>query len=136
MKDELPVILNVYKISSGSFIDKLGFSIFHTAIEYDNTEFAFGYTSRENFSGVYDIKPMSFDDGTFVESIIIGYCTRRNYFNKLEKLKTFYLGNSYNLLLKNCNHFTNDFCKSLFEKEIPKRYTSFLKFGEFLRKIF
>jgi hypothetical protein len=136
MKEELPVILNVYKLTESSFLYKIGITIYHTAIEFDNNEFAFGSTSKEKFSGVYDIKPMSFDDGIFVESIIIGTSSRRNFFVNLEKLKAFYIGNTYNFIMKNCNHFTNDFSKTLFHKEIPKKYRSFLKFGEFLRKIF
>jgi hypothetical protein len=136
MKEELSVILNVYKLKEGSFLHKLGVTLYHTAIEYDNTEYAFGFINREKISGIYDIKPMSFNDGTYVESIVIGKASRRNFFVNLEKLKSFYLGNTYNFIMKNCNHFTNDISKILFNKDIPIKYRSFLKFGEFLRKIF
>jgi hypothetical protein len=136
MKDQLPVVLNVYIINEDSLINSLGITLYHTAIEYDNTEYAFGSLDEVDRSGVYDIKPMSFDEGTFVESINLGTASRRQFFVKLEKLKLLYLGTSYNLLTKNCNHFTNDFIRLLFNKEIPKKFTSFLKLGEFLRNLF
>ena len=137
MRDNLPVILNVYKIRENSILHSLGLNLYHTAIEYDNTEYAFGKVMDSNKSGIYDITPMSFDDGLYVESINLGNVSRRQFFVKLEKLKLPYRGNSYNLLTKNCNHFTNDLIHLLVSnKTIPSKYTSFLKLGEFLRKIF
>jgi hypothetical protein len=136
MKDTLPVVLNIYRIAEDSVINKLGIAIYHTAIEYDCTEFAFGFLDKAGISGIYDIKPMSFDEGTFVESIKLGNISRRQFFNKLDQIKREYMANSYNIVTKNCNHFTNDFVKMLFDREIPKKYSSFLKLGEFLRKIF
>jgi hypothetical protein len=135
MKETLPVILNVYRIKEDSLVTLLGFSIFHTAIEYDNNEYAFGYTNKQT-SGVYEIKPMSYDEGTYVESITLGHADRRTFFKILSKLKSEYIGITYNFLLKNCNHFTNTIANHLFNKEIPIKYTSFLKLGEVLRKIF
>ena len=135
MKNSLSVIINVYKIAEDTILDDVGIDIYHTAIEYDNTEFAFGYLEEEGSCGVYDIKPMSYDEGTYVESIQVGYATRRQFFNKLENIKRNYLGNSYNIITKNCNHFTNDMIMALFNIELPKKYSSFLKFGEFLRKL-
>ena len=137
MRDSLPVILNVYKIKENSILHLLGLNLYHTAIEYDSTEYAFGKVTDPNKSGIYDITPMSFEDGLYVESINLGNISRRHFFIKLEKLKLLYQGDTYNLLTKNCNHFTNDLINLLFSnKTIPSKYTSFLKLGEFLRKIF
>jgi len=137
MRDILPVILNVYKIKENSILPLLGLNLYHTAIEYDNTEFAFGKVRDPNKSGIYDITPMSFEDGAYIESINLGNISRRQFFVKLEKLKLLYKGDTYNFLTKNCNHFTNDLINLLFSnKAIPSKYTSFLKLGELLRKIF
>jgi hypothetical protein len=138
MKQSLPVVLNVYRINENSFLGLLGVKIFHTAIEYDKTEYSFGYLNDNKISGVFDIKPMSFEDGLYVESIQLGNVNRREFFNKMEKIKKEYLAKSYNLLTKNCNHFTNDFIKLLFgkDKSVPGKYTTLLKLGEFFRKIF
>jgi hypothetical protein len=134
MSDSLPVILNVYKISENSLIEKFGIELYHTAIEYDNTEFAFGYLNKADVSGVYDIKPMSFDQGSYVESITLGNVKRREFFNKLDIIKNSFMGNSYNLLTKNCNHFTKDFVKSILDIDIPFKFKTFLSIGEFIRK--
>jgi hypothetical protein len=136
MKDNLPVVLNVYKIAENSILDRMGVNLYHTAIEFDNREYSFGFIDKKEVSGVYDIIPMSYDEGSFVESINLGVVNRRKFFVKLEELKKIYMGSSYSLLTKNCNHFTNDFVKLLFDKEIPDQYAIFLKFGEFLRNIF
>jgi hypothetical protein len=135
MKDILPVILNIYRIKEDSFINLLGISMFHTAIEYDNSEYAFGFLD-ENATGVYEIKPMSYDEGRYVESIVLGYVDRRKFFKMLSKLKSEYIGYTYNFLLKNCNHFSNTIASNLFNQEIPRKYTSFLKLGEMIRNIF
>lgn len=139
MKDGLSVVLNIYKINEGTVSDAFGIRLYHTAIEYDGTEFAFGYFDNPNFlnsTGVYDITPMTFENGVFVESIKIGFATRRKFFNILEKIKINFKGLSYNLLTKNCNHFTNDVLKELFDKQLPSKYSMFLSIGEFFRKIF
>ena len=79
---------------------------------------------------------MSYDNGTFIESVLVGYIDRKTFFNTLEKLKKTFTGQSYNILFKNCNHFTNKFTKTLFNTEIPKKYSKFLSIGEILRNIF
>jgi hypothetical protein len=136
MKDKLlPVILNVYRIKEDSMVNLLGLSMFHTAIEFDSNEYAFGFLD-EKVTGVYDIMPLTYDEGRFVESIVLGYVDRRKFFTILTKLKTEYIGDTYNFVLKNCNHFSNAIASGLFNNEIPKKYTTFLKLGEMIRKIF
>jgi hypothetical protein len=130
MKEELPVFLNVYKI--GSFF---GLSLFHTAILYDRSEYSYGY-HNENNSGVYDIEPMSYDKGMFIESILIGYVNRRKFFISLERIKDEFTGCTYNLLIKNCNHFSNKFCKILFGKDIPIVYNNLITLGDLIRELF
>lgn len=132
---KLPLILNTYKLNSNTLINKIGIDLFHTAIEFNGIEYAFGFLDSEE-CGIYEIKPMTFDDGMFTESIIIGYCDIKSFNSLFDKLKKEYLGNTYNILTKNCNHFTNDFCRRLFNKEIPKKFRLGLTFGEFLRKLF
>lgn len=129
------IILNTYKLSMNHFISKIGFDLYHTAIEYDGIEYAFGYLDSQQ-SGIYEIIPMTFEDGNFMESLILGYCRKDSFEAILAKIKKEYLGNSYNILTKNCNHFTDDLCKRILHKGIPKKFTLGLKLGEFLRKIF
>jgi hypothetical protein len=135
MKERLPVILNIYKIKEDSVINIFGITLYHTAIEFADSEYAFGF-HEESTSGIYDIKPMSYDEGRYVESIILGYTDRRTFFNNIDKLKRIYTGQSYNIILKNCNHFSNNVSKVLFNKQIPNKYSRFLGIGESLRIFF
>jgi hypothetical protein len=129
MKERLPVILNIYRDSL------FGLGFYHTAIEYDEIEYGFGF-HKECTTGVYDIKPMSYDEGRFVESITLGYIDRRSFFKVMERLKRVFTGQTYNILFKNCNHFTNNVCRVLFDRELPMKYSRFLSIGDTLRKIF
>ena len=79
---------------------------------------------------------MTFENGEFIESIVIGYCTKYEFNRIFEELALTYIGNTYNILTKNCNHFSNEVCKKLFNSNIPKQYSLGLKFGEFVRKFF
>jgi hypothetical protein len=132
---KLSVILNTYKLTLNNIIDKIGLDLYHTAIEFDGVEYAFGFLDLP-VCGIYEIKPLSFEDGIFLESFVVGYCDKNEFYNLKENLKNEYIGNTYNVITKNCNHFTNDFCKKLLKKEIPKKFRFGLKIGEFIRKIF
>jgi hypothetical protein len=133
MKELLPVKLNIYKFSNNPILSIFNISLYHTAIEFADTEFAFGNNCEEE--GIYYLNPKSYNS-YFIESITLGNCDRRTFFKALEKLKVYFKGNTYNILFKNCNHFTNSLSRLLFEKELPKKYTKLLSLGDVLRKVF
>jgi hypothetical protein len=133
MKELIPVKLNIYKLTNIPLISILGISIYHTGIEYAESEFAFGYNSDDE--GIYDIKPLSYND-KYKESILLGECNRRTFFKALEKLKGVFNGKTYNILFKNCNHFTNSLSMLLFKTELPSKYSKFLAIGDMLREVF
>ena len=64
----------------------------------------------------------------------MGYCDKDSFDRIFDKLAITYIGNTYNFLTKNCNHFSNEVCKKLFNKEIPKQFSLGLKLGEFVRR--
>uniref|UniRef100_A0A0A9ER16 PPPDE domain-containing protein n=1 Tax=Arundo donax TaxID=35708 RepID=A0A0A9ER16_ARUDO len=45
--------------------------------------------------------------------------SRTEFRSFIENLAGKYNGNTYNLISKNCNHFTDDVCKNLTRKSIP-----------------
>ncbi len=130
MKEISQVKLNVYEYKSFPF----GITLYHTSIEYDDTEYSFGISN--NISGVYEMAPKSANIGRYITSISLGKKTRREFFTKFEKIRRVYTKRRYNFLTLNCNHFTNDFIKFVFGVEIPEQYQSFLKLGEFFRLSF
>lgn len=127
MKEINQVKLNVYEIKTFPF----GISLYHTSIEYDEVEYSFGISNHK--SGVYEMSPKCSNIGKYVASINLGQKTRREFFTKFEKIRNIYNKKQYNFITLNCNHFTNDYLKSVFGIEIPKKYQSFLKLGEFFR---
>ena len=127
MKEISQVKLNVYEFKFFPF----GITLYHTSIEYDDVEYSFGICN--NISGVYKMAPKSSNIGRYITSISLGKKTRREFFTKSEKIRKVYSKRRYNFLTQNCNHFMNDYIKFVFGVEIPDKYQSFLKLGEFFR---
>lgn len=127
MKEISQVKLNVYEFKSFPF----GITLYHTSIDYDDVEYSFGICN--NISGVYEMAPKSSNIGRYITSISLGKKTWREFFTKSEKIRKVYSKRRYNFLTQNCNHFMNDYIKFVFGVEIPDKYQSFLKLGEFFR---
>ena len=85
---------------------------------------------------MYDSKPFSNDQGIFIESILIGFIDRRKFFISMEKIKNEFTGCTYNIFIKNCNHFSNKVCKILFGRNLPDVYNNFLTLGDIIRELF
>lgn len=128
MKAKSQVFLNIYELEIFLFGVT---TLYHTSIEYDGIEYSFGICQYK--SDVYECIPKQSKNGRFIKSISFGWKTRRNFFISFEKIKKEYLKKSYNLFTYNCNHFSNDYLKCGFKKEIPYQFQSFLKLGEFFR---
>ena len=128
MKERINVYLNIYKIN---FLFDNIISLYHTAIEYDGIEYSYGL--KNNISGIFEMTPKNNGIGTFVIRFFLGKKTRREFFTKFERISKIYENRKYNFFTNNCNHFTNDYIKYVYNKEIPNKYQSFLKLGEFLR---
>ena len=84
MKEISQVKLNVYEYKSFPF----GITLYHTSIEYDDTEYSFGISN--NISGVYEMAPKSANIGRYITSISLGKKTRREFFTKFEKIRRVY----------------------------------------------
>ncbi|XP_009389906.2 deSI-like protein At4g17486 isoform X2 [Musa acuminata AAA Group] len=89
-----PVVLNVYDLTPlNNYVRWLGIGIFHSGIEVHELEYGFGAHDFPT-SGVFE---------AFTESIA-----------------TEYHGDTYHLISKNCNHFTDDVSKRLTGRPIPR----------------
>jgi deubiquitinase DESI2 len=58
--------------------------------------------------------------------------SREEFRSFIEKLARKYHGNTYHLITKNCNHFTDDVCKSLTGKSIPAWVNRLARVGRYL----
>jgi len=119
---EIKVFLNIYDINPvNNYLHSFGLGAYHTGIQFFDTEFAFGFHSGSH-SGVYESEPRESVQGKFRESICLGttHLGVEEILDAIEELKIEYIGCSYNIFTKNCNHFSNDLSKKLTNKTIPK----------------
>lgn len=104
--------------------------IFHGAVEVYNKEWSFGYC--EVGSGVFHCQPKRNPMYTYRESIPLGRTslTRVRVEAVVEELSQDWLGESYDLLARNCNHFCDAFCVRLGVERVPLWVNRFANAGD------
>ncbi|XP_034699461.1 deSI-like protein At4g17486 [Vitis riparia] len=118
---ETQVILNVYDLTPlNNYIYWFGCGIFHSGIEVHGKEYGFG---AHDFpaSGVFEVEPRSCPGFIYRNSIILGRIKMppSEFRSFIENVAAEYHGDTYHLISKNCNHFTDDICWRLTGKRIP-----------------
>lgn len=83
-------------------------------------EYAFGAHDYPS-SGVFEVDPRNTPGFTYRGTVLTGTTTlgpaeTRNF---VEEVSRDYNGDTYHLIVKNCNHFTNDLSTRLAGKKIP-----------------
>lgn len=115
------VILNVYDLTPiNNYSYWVGFGIFHSGIEVHGKEYGFGAHDFP-ISGVFEVEPKSCPGFIYRCSILLG-CINMSFseFRALiESVASEYHGDTYHLISKNCNHFTEDMVHRLTGKHIP-----------------
>nr|GEU61709.1 hypothetical protein [Tanacetum cinerariifolium] len=100
-----PVYLNVYDLTPmNGYAYWAGFGIFHSGVEVHGVEYAFGAHDYPT-SGVFEVREF------------------------MEHHAGSYNGDTYHLIVKNCNHFCNDICQKLTGNTIPKWVNRMAKLG-------
>lgn len=97
-------------------LDKIGLAIYHTGIEINGSEYAYGGNALLDSSGVYEMRPKKHDVFLFRQSIEVKDL-------KLESMEVVYKvlpgimkkfkANKYNMLRFNCNHFSDEFLRKI-----------------------
>ncbi|KAI3767205.1 hypothetical protein L2E82_17293 [Cichorium intybus] len=107
-----------------------GLGIFHSGVEVHGIEYAFGAHDYPS-SGVFEVEPRQCPGFKFRRSILIGSTCL-----DLVKVREFmehhaanYHGDTYHLIVKNCNHFCNDICYNLTGNRIPGWVNRLAKLG-------
>ncbi|KAF4506248.1 hypothetical protein G6O67_006351 [Ophiocordyceps sinensis] len=93
-----------------------GASLLHSGVVINGREYAYGGHDRRRVTGVYWTKPKTEPPGgTFRCEILHGFtlATQEEIDATLRNASDDFLGTSYNLLTKNCNHFTSYLCHKL-----------------------
>ncbi|CAG8441566.1 8479_t:CDS:2 [Cetraspora pellucida] len=98
-----------------------GIGVFHSGVEIYDKEYNFGGHDFDT-TGVFVMKPrIGPPNVTFKDSVLMGHTSlsREDVKNVIDGLSKEWSGNSYNLLTRNCNHFTSELCNILVGKPAP-----------------
>ncbi|KAK6916543.1 PPPDE peptidase domain [Dillenia turbinata] len=126
-----PVYLNVYDLTPmNGYIYWAGLGVFHSGVEVYGVEYAFGAHDYST-SGVFEVEPRQCPGFRFRKSIFMGTtCLDPLHVRAfMEHLSANYHGDTYHLIVKNCNHFCEDVCYKLTGKKIPKWVNRLAKIG-------
>ena len=116
----LGVYLNVYHLTVlNYFLQLLGFGFFHTSLEINDIEYSFKLCSGDESGIFFNRFKDGIDKKWLKEKIYLGNTSYdMNSVNEIFKLHIpFWLGKSYDLFKKNCNHFTKFFACLLLRTE-------------------
>lgn len=118
---ETQVVLNVYDLTPiNNYTSWFGFGIFHSGIEVHGKEYGFG-AHEFPVSGVFEVEPRSCPGFLYRSSISMGRTNMSpsEFRTFIENMASEYHGDTYHLISKNCNHFTDDVSLRLTGRRIP-----------------
>ncbi|KAJ7548428.1 hypothetical protein O6H91_07G011800 [Diphasiastrum complanatum] len=127
----VPVYLNIYDLTPlNGYMYWLGLGVFHSGIEAHGVEYGFGAHDYPT-SGVFEVEPRNCPGFNFRRSILLGTTSlsASKFREFIENLAAKYHGDSYHLIVKNCNHFTNDVSIRLTGNGIPSWVNRLARIG-------
>jgi len=121
------VWLHIYDVSGNTvkwmnnIIRPVGTGAFHAGVEVYGNEWSFGY-ALEHRTGVYNVRARSNTQHRYRESIPMGATdlTEAQVMEIMETLKKDWLGNTYDLLQRNCCHFSSHLCREFGVGDAPE----------------
>ncbi|XP_064960740.1 deSI-like protein At4g17486 [Musa acuminata AAA Group] len=125
--------LNVYDLTPvNKYLYWFGLGVFHSGIEVHGMEYGFGAHEYPT-SGVFEVEPKSCPGFIFRRSVWLGTTdmSRSEFRLFIEDLAGKYHGDTYHLIIKNCNHFTDEVCMRLTGKPIPGWVNRLARLGSF-----
>ncbi|CAA6673755.1 unnamed protein product [Spirodela intermedia] len=127
------VYLNVYDLTPiNNYLYWLGLGVFHSGIEVHGKEYGFGAHELPT-SGVFEVEPRRCPGFIYRRSLWLGSTdmSHEEFRSFLENFSGKYHGDSYHLVAKNCNHFTDDVCMHLTGRPIPGWVNRLARLGSF-----
>ncbi|XP_028762656.1 deSI-like protein At4g17486 isoform X2 [Neltuma alba] len=132
-KNSAMVYLNVYDLTPmNNYFYMFGIGIYHSGIEVHGMEYGFGAHEYPT-SGVFEVEPRSCPGFIFRRSVFLGTTDMSisEFRSFMETLASKYHGDTYHLIAKNCNHFTDEVCQQLTGKSIPAWVNRLARVGSF-----
>eukprot|EP01006_Ploeotia_vitrea_P063817 TRINITY_DN86331_c0_g1_i1.p1 TRINITY_DN86331_c0_g1~~TRINITY_DN86331_c0_g1_i1.p1 ORF type:complete len:265 (-),score=103.00 TRINITY_DN86331_c0_g1_i1:28-822(-) len=118
---EAPVYVNVYDLSPyNNWLYGFGLGAYHSGLEVHGREYSFGQ-GPTTASGVFAIAPRSADGAVFRQQVLVGHTTMSyaEVDRVVDRLKAQFPANSYHVLTRNCNVFSDTLCMALLNRHIP-----------------
>jgi hypothetical protein len=125
--------LNVYDLTPvNNYLYWFGLGIFHSGIEAHGLEYGFGAHEYPS-SGVFEVEPKSCPGFIFRQSVLLGSTdmSRSEFRTFMEQISGKYHGDTYHLIAKNCNHFTDEVCLRITGKNVPGWVNRLARLGSF-----
>ncbi|KAI0798985.1 PPPDE putative peptidase domain-containing protein [Xylaria sp. FL0064] len=114
------IVINVYDLLSpgrlSSVLWAVGTSLLHSGVVINGKEYAYGGHDRPGVTGVYWTQPKTDPPGgTFRTEILQGFtfATQAEIDSIVHRASLEFDGSAYNILTRNCNHFTSYLCQKL-----------------------
>ncbi|KAI1442055.1 DUF862-domain-containing protein [Annulohypoxylon stygium] len=114
------IVINVYDLLPAgrlsSVLWTVGASLLHSGVVINGKEYAYGGHDQRGMTGVYWTRPKTEPPGgTFKTEILHGFtfATQAEIDTIIRHASDEFQGTAYNLLTKNCNHFTSYLCQKL-----------------------
>ncbi|KAJ8641019.1 hypothetical protein MRB53_017713 [Persea americana] len=125
------VFLNVYDLTPlNNYTYCFGLGIFHSGIEVHGLEYGFGAHEFPT-SGVFEVEPKCCPGFIYRCSISLGKISMSpsEFREFMENLAAEYHGDTYHLIAKNCNHFTDEVCLKLTGRGVPRWVNRLARLG-------
>ncbi|KAL2758980.1 hypothetical protein ACRALDRAFT_2099608 [Sodiomyces alcalophilus JCM 7366] len=117
---KIEVAIHIYDLLPpgrlSSVLWTIGAGLLHSGVVINGREYAYGGHPRPGLTGVYWTQPKTVPPGgTFRCEILHGFtfATQPEIDAILNDISHEFLGVTYNLLTRNCNHFTSELCQRL-----------------------
>jgi len=114
------VYLNVYDLHvANDTLYPFGLGVYHTGVEICGKEWSYGGNPEYAGTGVFHQLPRQIQD--FRETIYLGTAnlTQKQYTDIQLQIFNEFIANEYDMLTKNCNHFSDRFARLLLGVGIP-----------------
>ena len=125
--------INVYDILAlkvNNYLACGGLGIFHTGVEVNGSEYAYGGNALMESTGVYEMEPMKHSAFRFRQQIVAGRVEDMDrVYRVLGRLMRRYRANAYDMLLFNCNHFCDELLRELLGRGLPGHLNRAAKVG-------
>lgn len=136
LRTPTPVTLHVYDLGDGlqvlnRVLAPFGTGAFHCGVEVHGEEWSFRGSGPSRHGGVFSSAPSRCDGHAYSESIYMGdtILSQDEVLRLIKLLRKDWPGLSYNLIRRNCCHFSDLLCMNLGCGSIPTRIKSLAATG-------